>query len=307
MRRFWLALLLLLPGCCSSCGCGAVAPQAGGPTPYARCAAAEAPRARTARIGGASVTLEGRVLSIAGLPVPFRAAVFRGPAPHGDPVLPALDAIEAGGAHLAIALGSLGDDAAAAEAVVGALSRLPMPVLLLGGGRDEPAIVAGALDALTGEAAERVIDVSALHEVRVGPITLVPVAGAPLGRYARSDAACGVGREDLDTLAAALGPGRPDERRILLSWAAPAGIAAALGLEGADAGSAELAELAERIGASQGIHAWPETQAGRVLDGHAIAPALAGPSLGRADGSRAPSGPLVVEIGPEGLRAPGAP
>jgi hypothetical protein len=133
------------------------------------------------------------------------------------------------------------------------------------------------------------------------------VPGAPDGRYARADGACGIGEDDLDALADALGAATDDERRLLLSWAAPAGTDAALGMEGGDAGSAEISAFADAIGAEGGLFAWPESQAGRVAGEGAgraaVAPAIAGPAVVRADGSPAPSGLLFVRLGPEGVQA----
>ncbi|AKF06735.1 hypothetical protein [Sandaracinus amylolyticus] len=304
MRRYALALLLCLPGCCSSCGCGAAAPLAGGPTPYARCAIADPPPARSARVGDLTWRIEDRSLAIEGLPESFPIALARGPAPFRDPL--ALDAL--GPARLLVVIGSLGDDEATATANVAALGQLSIPTLILAGGRDDPAHLRAALDALEEPARDRVIDVSALRSVRIGThLVLVPAAGAPEGRYARADTACGLGADDAEAIADALGDPGEGERRILLSWAAPA----AIGAEGGDAGSPSIAALASTIGARHALVAWPESHAGRVLSSDdavtAFAPALAGPELVRADGSRAPSRPLLLTIGPSGIGTTPAP
>lgn len=306
-----LAWALLLPGCCSSCGCGAAAPQAGGPTPYARCALADAPEARESRVGDLTLRVEGRDLTIAGLPETVPVAIARGPAPFRDPVGSAAAEIEASGARLLLVLGSLGDDEASAAANVASVAQLPIPTLILAGGRDDPAHLRAAIDALDASARDRVVDVSALRRVRLGPrLVLVPAAGAPEGRYARAEAACGIGEEDVEAIAAELGEAG-DEGRILLAWAAPAGSPAALGIEGGDAGSVTVAALAAAVGARGALVAWPESQAGRVLgEGTAriaVAPALSGPALVRADGTRAASGVLRVDLGPGGIGTPTAP
>lgn len=290
---------------CSSCGCGSVAPRAGGPTPYARCAAADPPAPRQVQAGALTLRLAGRELVLEGAPDPLRIAVFRGAAPHRDPIAPALDAVESAGAHLAIALGGLGDDEASVRASIEALATLGIPVLVLGGGRDDPDLLAAAIAALPDASAQRVIDVSPLRRIRVAGHVLVPVAGAPEGRYASSDRGCGVGDEDLEAIAADLGEAT-SERRLLLSWAAPEGVAVALGLEGATAGSPAIAALATRIGARGGLHAFPESQAGLLLGGHLVVPPIVGPAPRRADGSAAPTGPLLVSLAADGLRWLGA-
>lgn len=261
-----LALAVLAAGCCS----GGIAPQASGPTPYVRCAMMDAPPARTTRLGDLTLTIAERELAIAGLSEAFPIAIVRGPAPRRDPIDPALDRIEEAGARVLIVLGSIGDDEESAIAAIAALGELSRPVLVLEGGRDEPALVRAAIAALEPPARERVIDVSALRRIRLGPLVLIPVPGAPSGRYARTDAACGFGEADLDAIASDIGPAS-GERRVLLSWAAPASVRAAIGIEGADAGERGIATLAERIGARGGLHAWPEEHAGEVLDGYAIA------------------------------------
>jgi hypothetical protein len=274
MRRLALALLLVLPGCCSSCGCGSAVPRAEGPTPYARCALADPPEARELTVGALGLTIRDRDLTITGAPDPLRIAAFRGPAPAHDPIA---TPIELGGADLAIVLGSIGDDPVSATASLVALSSSRVPLLVLAGGRDDPAHLAAALEALTAQARDRVIDVSALRTIHVGGAVLVPIAGAPEGRYARTDDACGIGQSDLDEIAGELGAREDGPPRILLSWAAPA----AIGLEGGQAGSTAIAALAERIGAELGVHAWPDGRAGEMVGPHAFVPAIAGPATVR--------------------------
>jgi hypothetical protein len=298
-------LVFVLAGTgCSSWGCGSVAPRADGPTPYARCAIAEPPHARQFRTSSFEIRLAGRELVIAGAPEPIRLAAFRGAAPHRDPITPALRAVQTTGAHLALVLGGLGDDADGVLASVRALAELSIPVLIVAGGRDHPDHLAFALRALAEEAetaAARIIDASALRRIRIGSVVWIPVPGAPGGRYSRSADTCGFGQDDLDAIADALGAPN-SERRMLLSWSAPAGLAVARGIEGVDAGSPLLAAFARRIGASGGLHAFPEAAAGRIRDGHAIVPPIAGPALPRADGSLAASGLLLLELDRDGIR-----
>lgn len=296
-------LLALAPGCCSSCGCGAAAPLAGGPTPYARCAIGDPPAEGTSRVGELSLRIEERTLTVEGLPETFPIALARGPAPFE---VGALDELRASGARLVLIAGAIGDDEASATRTLAALAALEVPVLLLAGGRDEPAVVRAALAALPAGARARVIDVSPLRAVRLGAqLALVPVAGAPGGRYARSDQACGVGEDDLSAIAGALGPPATGEQRLLFSWAAPAPHA---GLERGDAGSPAIAALADEIGATGALVGWPEAHAGELLTGPpipvAVAPRLSGWPLVRADGSRATAGALVLHLGPSGIASP---
>ncbi len=243
-------------------------------------------------------------MEIEGLPDTFPVAVARGPAPFNPSLDAAIDEIRQSHAKLTFVLGSLGDDRSTAIANVSALARLSMPVLVLAGGRDHPGDLQAAFEALEEPARRRVIHVSGLRQIRIGnELSLVPVPGAVLGRYARDEEACGIGPDDFDGISADLD--ETEGRRLLLSYAAPLGSAASIALEGGEAGSSSLASFAQRIGASGGLVAWPEAHAGQVMGeaphAYAVAPALAGPSLVRADGSRAPSHALLFSIGPRGV------
>jgi hypothetical protein len=257
---------------------------------------------------GVRLRLRDRELTIEGLPETFPVAIARGPAPFAVSLDSTIEEIGQSGAKLTFVLGSLGDDEAATIASVSALSRLPMPVLVLAGGRDHPGDLQAAFEAQGEPARHRVIHVSGLRRIRIGnSLSLVPVPGAVDGRYARDEEACGIGIDDFEEIASELGEAG-EERRLLLAYAAPLGSAVSIALEGAEAGSSSLASFAQSIGATGGFVAWPEAHAGQVLgeapNSYAVAPALAGPSLVRADGSRVPSHALLLSIGPRGIATP---
>jgi hypothetical protein len=295
-----------------------------GPTPYARCLGRASGEAAAERIGGLGLSVEQGVLSIVGLPKVPRLAVFSGPGPGpaawaaaaagkpGDAKAQALQALAAAKPSLVLVLGELGDDARLASATAAALNDLGVPVLILGGGRDSLESLAAA-DSLSN-----VVDVSPLRAVRLvagkgpGPASysLLPVAGALDGRYARSKHGCGYAEADLDDRAPP--KAEPGERRMLVAWQAPSGSKPPAA---DDAGSAALADYAQAHGATAGLFAWPHAQAGRprasgdgnpralgmpIDDLSLVVPRLAGPALELSDGSRLLPGFALVELGPDG-------
>lgn len=254
-----------------------------------------------------TLRVRDREMDVDGLPETFVVALARGPAPFAVSIDEEIEEIGQSGVKLTFILGSIGDDEFTATRNVAALARLPMPVIVVAGGRDHPADIEAAFAALDEPARKRVVHASGLRRIRLGrALALVPVAGSVHGRYSRDDASCGIGADDLEEIAADLGD-QGEERRLLLSFAVPSGSAASIALEGGDAGSVELARFAEHIGATGGFVAWPEAHAGQVLgeglSSYAVAAALAGPSVVRAEGSRAPSESMRLSIGPHGIRA----
>lgn len=252
-------------------------------------------------VGALHLHAEERTLTIDGAASPLRVAAFRGAALADEPLEPALDAIEAGAPALQIVLGSLGDDEAHVTALLTALATLSTPTLVVLGGRDHPADLDGALAALSPEARAHIVDASAYRRIVVGGVELVPAAGAPEGRYARDDEACGLGASDAESIGSDVGAaaeGAPP--RFLISWAAPSPL---VGLDGGEAGSPALGALAEAVGARATLYAWPDaagTGAARLV------PPLAGPPALLADGSRLPPGALVLTLSETGA-APAAP
>jgi hypothetical protein len=274
----------------AACTCSGAGPTAGGATPYVRCAMRE-PAAIDTTVGALHLHTTERTLVIDGASSPLRVAAFRGAALADEPIEPALDAIEAGSPAIAILLGSIGDDEAHATTLLTALASLSIPTLVVLGGRDHPADLDAAIASLPTEARTHVIDASAFRIVRVGGVELVPVAGAPDGRYARDDEACGLGASDADAIASDVGAAG-ELPRVLVSFAGPSPLA---GIEGGEAGSAPVADLASRVGAAHDLHAWPDAPSPSLV------PPLAGPPAALADGSRLEPGVLLVDVGPSGI------
>jgi hypothetical protein len=304
-----LVALSLCLAACGSCGACEDGPPSSlrveGEHPYTRCLAASPPSGATWTAGGAELALEDAVLTVSGLTEPVRFAVFAGPAP-AEIDAAALAEVTGGAAELAIVLGGFGDADEDARATFTALAALSIPVLLVPGGRDDAAVYAPALDALDGEARARLVDAAPLERVVIGAHELVPLAGAPMGRHARTPTACGFGAEDLDARAEALGARGEGIHRWLVAWAAPHG-AGATGLVGVDAGDPALARFAERIGAEGGLYAWPREAATppaterRTTE---IVRPVSGFSVVRADGVRLLPGPTLRTLDSSGFSPP---
>jgi hypothetical protein len=284
--------------------CGSIAPHAGGPTPHARCAVAEPPAAFEAGVGALRLHLAARELRIDGAPDVLRVALVRGPSPSSAPLQPSVEALGRARPDLVLCVGGFGDDPPSILGTLRALAALPMPVLLVAGGRDDLAMLRAGLAQLPPEARTRVLDLSSLRRVRVGAVVLVPAAGAPDGRYARSDEACGLGAADVEAIVDDVGVAE-GETRFLVSWAAPDDPASSRGIEGAPSGSALVGDLAERIGARGVLSAWPEAQVGRTfldtVPALAVASALVPGGPPRADGSEVVPGVTLLELGAGGL------
>jgi len=285
-------------------GCGESVPselRVSGPSGFVRCLALEPPRAREWRVGALSFALADRVLTLNGAGATQRVAVLTGPAPTNDDGARVLRAVKARRAQLVLVLGGLGDDRAHATRTAQALAATGIVTLFVAGGRDEPEVVSAALAALDEDARDRVLEVTALERIVIGGNELVPIGGAPAGRYARSAGACGYTASDLDARAAALGAASAQTRRVLLSWAAAS---PAPGIERAEAGDAELARFAVRIGAEDALAGWPRELAGRPLPGaglRRIAPSAGGVAALGPEGGRVPPGASFFSLAASGL------
>ncbi len=254
--------------------------------------AASPPAERQWRAGGLRLAIQGRELRIEGAPSSWTLATFTGPVDAGS-----IRALRRERPRLAVVLGAIGEDAADASRTLAALAELRAPVLVLPGGADRLEVLEEAFEALEPPAADLVVPAWALRRVTIGSIELVPVAGAPDGRYAIGDDACGFSADDV----ASFEPGDA-AHRYLLSWAAPRGSGpGSLGVASVEAGSPVLADLAERLGTEGAIFAWPHEAAGSSAPrGVAVRP-LAGAWIVRADGSRAAPGATLLTAGPRGL------
>ena len=305
MRRMTFAALLvsLLGG--PSCSCSKLAGEVDD-LDFKRCAQADAPRERTLSTPALTLELKDRVLELKPKG-PLRIAAFTGP------VGAALSRSDLGlltqaAPQLVLWLGGLGDSEQIAAANLAALATLHVPVWFVAGGADRLSLVESAFDDLEGDAADRLIHGSALRELRVGKDRFAIVPGAPDGRYALDDEACGFVDDDLDDLREAL-PQSFHGRTWLLSWAAPAGLGITQGYGGAEVGNAALGELARALGAQGGLHAYPEVLANvPIKAGKGTGLSLVVPRLGRtgalhADGGRVPRSLRVLMLDGSGLHA----
>ncbi|MET0339832.1 MAG: hypothetical protein ABW252_02475 [Polyangiales bacterium] len=281
----WLALGVLALGC-------------GGPPraevegrKFVRCAQRDPPRVASELVG-LSLTLEQRVLTVRA-PAPPRVVAFAGPAGERIPEVQ-LARLRAARPSVIVYLGGLGDEAATARHNLTRLASLDALTLFLPGGSDRAPIVGEAFDALDDAARDRVLDASGLRGLVIDEVRYAVVAGAPLGRLARTDDACGFTEEDLAEVRAALAGSRAPVR--LLSWHAPAGQGVSMGLGASELGSPELGQLAHAIGARGGIHAYPEARAGRAAsaEGALVVRRLGLTGARRADGSFAAAGFSVL-------------
>jgi hypothetical protein len=316
--------------CGGACGGVPEEARAGGDHPFVRCAALPPGPERAWRVGSLSLRRTGRVLHVEGGPPALDVGVAAGPAPGEGVDAAALARAREAGVRVLVVLGGLGDAPDAARRTARDLAGLGVPVLVLAGGRDEPTALAAALtdDALDQAARDRLVDLSPLHLVRLGPVDLVPLAGAPGGRYARTPDSCGFAAADVDARAAPAAA-RAGAPRILASWTLPSPAPA---LAGTDAGDPLVASLAARVGAALVVGAWPSevitstvslpgaalvaadpavtverTAAARAAGEVGARPVLAvpridGPAHERADGVRAPAGVTVLRVEASGVR-----
>jgi hypothetical protein len=305
VRRVIACLLVSLAGC-GSCGGGTDALRVEEPFPHVRCLAADPPAPdRGGTLGDVTVRIEERVATVEGPEAPVRFAAFTGPAPGRADLGEALAQVREAGVSFVIVVGDFGDDADALSATLRALGDLEVPVFLVPGGRDDAELFEDGLEA--AESWGLSIDASGLDRIVVAGQSLVPIAGAPGGRYSRTDDACGFRASDLEARAERLGEPEEGERRYVVAWAAPTG-GIARGIAGADAGSPALAEFIEAIAASGGLYAWPREAAGRVVgqtpERSEVLRRVAGPVALRDDGARPPVGPAFFSLGPDGLTSP---
>jgi hypothetical protein len=250
---------------------------------------------------------QGRQLQIDGLPREAVVAAFAGPAFYDPPGPAALAALRAAKPDMLLLLGDIGDEPLAARETLAALASLPMPMLILAGGRDTQQGMAEAIESL-GPASGPVFDITAVTIVRVGDAILIPVAGALDGHYARSSASCGYGRQDLRPRQSALSGARARGRVWLVGWEAPEtwgeGAEPSLG-QSTGHGDEPAVELARAVGASGGVFAWPPAQpgAGQTPDGalQIRVPRLTGAPAELADGARVGPGFALLGLSGSGL------
>jgi hypothetical protein len=294
-RALWL--LALSQGCRCSTAVTEVDHQS-----FVRCAMLEPPVARAVRIGAQELTVKGRRAAVSG-PLPARVAVFTGPVgaslTHVD-----IAAVAALRPTQVWVLGGIGDDLSTISSTLAALAELSVPVLLVPGGADRPALVDAALAGLPASAAQRIVHGAGLAGLAVGRQQFVLVPGAPNGRYAIDPDACGFVAEDINVLTE--GANANDPRPWVVAWAAPGGLGIAETREAGDLGSPEIARLMASVRARGGIFAWPEvaSAASRGPSNHELLALV--PRLGRtgtltADGGRLGPGLLLLRVTDAGV------
>ncbi len=294
MQRFVDRLSFFAALCAVGCSCGAAdALRVNGDTDhgYVRCLAGDPPSERSFSAGDVRVELEDRELRISNA---SKIAFAAGP---GDADLSgAIRRLRERGASVLILVGDLGSTRERATAQLRALARIGIPVLVVAGGADSYAVLEGAFSEVDED---RVIHASTLRSIRIGSVELVPLAGAPLGRYALSNDSCGFSEDDIGDIADDLGAPEAGIIRYLLSWAAPTGV---LGLVGVDAGSPQVTRLADRTEARGAIFAWPRSDVAERGDVFRLGLGpLAGTWSALPDGSRRPPGATLLTASARGL------
>ena len=219
-----------------------------------RCAQLDPPRSGSFRTDDLELEVAGRTLTIAA-PDELRIAAFTGPvagALRAELVASLRDAQP----RLLLYLGGLGDTLDSARQSLARLVALGVPTLFIAGGDDRADVVQDAFASLDDAARSLVVHASGLHGARIGAHYFAIVPGAPLGRFALDDQACGFVDEDLTEVQAAAAPHRAAQSQWLLSWYAPTGLGATMA-DGTDLGSPELGRLAHVLGSAGGIFAQP--------------------------------------------------
>lgn len=270
------------------------------------------------QVGAVHIERTGRQLSVQSAAGVLDIVAFAGPAPGR--LGKAVAALKQGPApDLALLIGGVGDELAAATDTLTLLSALPFPTLVLPGGRDPLEALKDAWDGLSAAQRTRIWLLAGHHLLQLGEHQFVLVAGAEDGRYALQEDVCGFDANSLQHLMGSLAAPAPSGGRWLLSWTAPAGKetpAVARTPAGLEVGSSTLAGFAANIHAQGGLFAWPAVRAAEPMDGagaelsapaeldhgfFAVVPRLGGPALQRADGSQVAPGYLRVRLQGRGL------
>jgi hypothetical protein len=310
MRRVIGRLSLSSTVLLAACDCGGASPSA--PASVVSCSTADPVFGEPRTLGAATLTLDDRRLLVTGLPDTTRWVIGRGPALATDPFTPVLDAIEALDPHGVLVLGGFGTGPRLEELVT-SLAELTVPALLVPGPRDRLEDLEAALAA---HPAPNVVSLAGVHVVEIGSVELLVASGTVDARYVL-EGACHL--EDLDDV---IDEGSRERLRVLVGFDAPAGTPLTQGLDGAEAGSEIVRAAMDDGEVHAGLFAGPDVRVGIWLpasvpasapasapapatgpgpDLRVIVPALVGPALEGADGSRAPSGPFLVALGPAGL------
>lgn len=290
----WLILLTLLS--LGGCRCSKLAGKADS-LEFKRCPQLDAPDARSVRAGALEIVIDERLMTVKSKQGSVRVAAFTGPV-GAALTRHELSTLSAAQPELVILLGGLGENEEMAKATLASLATLRVPVLFVAGGTDRVNVFEAAFDDLDDQARDLMIQGSGLRELRIGRDRFAIVAGAPDGRYALDEEACGFESDDLDAVREAIESDEEKGARLwLLSWSAPAGFGVTRSLGGQDVGSEGLAELAEDLGAQGGLFAFPESAVAQpITDAQRKGLSLVVPRLGRTGASRAEGGRVPSSV-----------
>jgi len=219
IMRSRVFLLLFSASLFAGCGgCGGV-PAREGARPYRACLleSGETPRTLETK-GGRRIEIEERLAHFGS--APLRIAAFRGAPGH------ALDemgeSVREERVDLLLLLGSLGRERREIQQLLEAVLAIGPPLLLIPGGDDSLKELDRAIGSLDEEARKRLLDGRRLHAVIAAERAVVVVPGAPDGRFAYNDDACGYRSSDLKERIAR-GKKHTSRPLALFAWAAEGG------------------------------------------------------------------------------------
>lgn len=275
---------------------------------FKRCAQVAPPAERTLRTGQLELALQERVLTVRAEPG-LRVVAFTGPV-GGTLSRADYAQLSAQKPGLILYLGGLGDDVSQASANLLGLSALNVPTLFVAGGADRLPIVEEAFGALPEDRAQLMLHASGLREMQLGSEHFAIVPGAPLGRYAIDEEACGFTVDDINDVRDAVASAKDKRSRVwLLSWGAPSGWGVTHAA-GVDVGSPELFALGQALSAQRGVFAYPALRAGETVRSQGgaetatlsvVVPRLGRLGSTRGNGGRVPSSLSVLVLTKEGL------
>lgn len=314
-----MRLVVWLMVCCGACSaCPGNERLLEGEVPYTRCLSMPAPAATRYRVGALTVDVRARMVRVSGRRGAWTLAAFSGPAPGR--LRDAAARLRDSPPDVAIVLGGVGDDVAAARETLTTLSALPFPTFVVPGGRDNYGRLRALHRELTPKARQRLVLLGGVQTLQLGEHEFIVLPGAESGRYGVDRNTCGFSEVELTRLAEDLPPAVPGIARWLLSWTAPGGggpVAVARTHLGLSVGSVAVARFAAAVGTPGGLYAWPAVRAsepsqaqgarrlaaGQVsADLQLVVPRLGGPALVRSDGSKVPPGFAWLRLHRDGMR-----
>lgn len=279
--RSWVFLLLFtaasLAGCARCGGCGGV-PARDGAFPYRACLLEKGEEPRSVPLegeGGGTLEVEEREARFA--KSPLRIAAFRGAA--GANLEEIAASIREERVDLLVLIGSAGREREAIRAQLEALLAIGPPLLILAGGDDSLTELDRAIGSLGGDEKARLLDGRRLHLLRAGDARVALIPGAPEGRFAYDDSACGYDASDLRARLRAADP-----EPLIIAWSF-------------------AGEALEESAARGGIFAFPAEAAKRAKEGgegiFTVGP-IAGDPYFSGTGYRAPA-PSLFSLSERGF------